>query len=192
MTHTGPGHATAAGPDKARCYQQLDNDNGVGVVSQSFETPYAAYDSRGADDFTLNANCQVKQIEVKGSYISGSGPVASANVTIYRDLNGKPAGITTNQAKLKVVDDGNGDLTISLRSGTGLVPGTYWLSVQVNMDYGSGNEWGWNTNDSVRGTAADWRNVDNGFDTGCIHYTLMSTCIAAGQGGDFAFAIDGK
>ena len=60
------------------------------------------------------------------------------------------------------------------------------------MDYNTGGEWGWNTNNTVRGTGAMWRNEPNGFATGCIHYTSMASCIDAGQGGDLAFAVDGK
>lgn len=175
------------------CYSQPDNDNGVGVVSQNFDKAYDAFDSRGADDFTLTRNCQVNEVDVMGSYISGSGPVTSVNVTIYRALRGLPAGISSNQLRLPAKDDGSGDLTIPLRTVVGLVRGgTYFLSVQANLALSSGGEWGWNTNNTQRGVPAVWRNKNNGFATSCIHYTQMAHCIDAGQGPDFAFVVLGK
>jgi hypothetical protein len=184
----GSGHPGS----RTTCYAQADNDNGIGVISQNFQKAFDAYDSRGADDFTLTGNCQVNEVDVMGSYISGSGPVRSANVTVYRDFRGLPGGVSTNQEQLPVTDDGSGNLQIPLRTAVGLVAGTYFLSVQVNLSFKGGAEWGWNTNNTQRGVPAVWRNKNNGFSTGCIHYTTMAQCIDAGQGADFAFSVLGK
>ena len=60
------------------------------------------------------------------------------------------------------------------------------------MAFGSGGEWGWNTNNTVAGKPSLWKNAGGGFGTGCAVYTTTTTCIPAGEGGDFAFALQGK
>ena len=57
---------------------------------------------------------------------------------------------------------------------------------------GVGGEWGWNTNNTVAGKASLWKNPGNGFATGCTTYNTTTTCIPAGEGGDYAFALKGK
>jgi hypothetical protein len=73
-----------------------------------------------------------------------------------------------------------------------LKPGTYFVSVQANMAFSVGGEWGWNTNNTVRGSASQWQNPGGGFGTGCTTYNTTTTCIPAGEGGDFSFALLGK
>jgi hypothetical protein len=172
------------------CYSQLDADNGAGIVSQNFEPSFDAYDSRGADDFTLSQDCVVRRIDVAGAYINGSGPARSENVTIYQDLRGLPGAVISNQPNLVGLDDGTGNLEISLLSSVSLQANqTYIVSVQVNMDFSAGGEWAWSTNNTMRGSPASWRNNQDGFGTGCVHFTQLLTCIRSTEGPDFAFAV---
>lgn len=67
--------------------------------------------------------------------------------------------------------------------------GTYWVSVQANLDFATGGEWGWNTNNTVQKKGAKWQNPGDGFGTGCTTYKNLLTCIPAGEGGDFSFSI---
>lgn len=189
------GAARTAAPQTYRlgtCYQQLDDDNGTGVVSQNFESKYDQYDSRGADDFYLSSSCQVRRVDVAGEYAGGSGPAKSANVTFYRDFNGAPGGVISNQPNLSVIGDGTGSFKITLDTGVGLTQGRYFVSVQINLNYDRGGEWLWRTNNYKRGFAAYWRDQGDGFGTGCVHYTKLSKCISGGQGPDFAFALAGN
>ena len=190
---SGGAQASTASPTKlSTCVDQSDNDNGVGVVSQDFEATYDVYDSRGADDFKLKKTCQIKMVMVEGQYFNGSGPATSENVTFYRDMAGVPGGVISNQMGLMGADDGAGNFTIMLSSPVGLRAGTYWMSVQVNMDFDQGGEWGWNTNTRQRGNPAVWRNKGDGFGTGCVHYTNLAQCIEAGQGPDDSFMLHGS
>ncbi len=172
------------------CYAQLDNDNGISIVSQNFEAAYDVYDTRGADDFTMSQSCVVRRVQVAGAYLNGPGPARSENVTIYKSLHGLPAGVVSNQANVVGVDDGTGNLQIALRAPVPLQADvTYIVSVQVNMDFATGGEWGWSTNNTRRGFGASWRNNQDGFGTGCEHFTRLLTCIRSDEGPDFAFAL---
>lgn len=56
------------------CFEQLDDNTGTGPISQKFEEQYAAYDSRGADDFTLTTSCTVLSVDVLGTFSEVKGP----------------------------------------------------------------------------------------------------------------------
>src|SRR5262245_60984616 len=70
----------------AELYNQNDDDNGVGIVSQNFETSLDAYDAQAADDFVVpdGHSWQVKEVDVTGVYFNGPGPAVSENVTFYK------------------------------------------------------------------------------------------------------------
>ncbi len=175
------------------CYKQLANDNGTGIVSQNFTAnAEASYDSRGADDFKLKSACQVKRVDVAGRYFKGNGLADSENVIFYRNYKGKPGGVISSQQNLAGVDDGTGNLKITLNSPVGLKSRRYWVSVQVNMDFGAGGEWGWLTNNTRNGNPAVWRNQGDGFGTGCINFTKLRKCISNHEGPDFVFALSGS
>jgi hypothetical protein len=185
---------SAAKPMKGKkikyCYQQQDDDNGIGIVSQNFESSLDAYDSQGADDFTLTKKCKVTNIEFNGAYFNGSGPATDFSITIYQDNGSSAPGKVVYGPKAEsFTTTGTDGYSITGLSGIKLAPGTYWLSVQADLNYSSGGEWGWNTNNTVRGDAAMWQNPGDGFATGCTSYTTLTTCIASGEGGDFSFAI---
>lgn len=184
---------TAAGTSLARpCYQQLDNDNGVGIVSQNFERDLDIYDSRAADDFRLTTRCKVSQVVVNGSYSLGVGPARSVHVTFYRDNDGRVGRIIDTQDDVRFRDDsGVGNLTVTLQSSVDLRPGRYWVSVKANLDFGTGGQWGWNTNNEQVGVKAKWANPNDGFGTGCVRYRSTAKCLPSGQGPDFSFALLG-
>jgi len=173
-------------------YGQRDNDNGVGIVSQNFEATFDAYDSQGADNFKIKNKGILKEVDVDGAYFNGPGPATSVHVTIYKNASGKPGAVVKDVPAATYTDStGTGTFKIKVPK-TVLKKGAYWVSVYVNMDFGTGGEWGWNTNNTVRGTAAKWQNPGNGFSTGCTTWTTLTTCIAAGEGGDYSFALIGR
>src|SRR5689334_14251037 len=76
-------------------YDQRDNDNGVGIVSQNFESSLDSFDARGADDFAIPKGVEwhIKRVVADGAYFNGSGPAASYDVVVYKDAGGTPGAI---------------------------------------------------------------------------------------------------
>jgi hypothetical protein len=63
-----------------------------------------------------------------------------------------------------------------------LGPGTYWLSVQVNMNSGTNGQWGWTARMVASNSASAWRNPGGGFAVCPGWGTRHTTCnIAPGQ-----------
>jgi hypothetical protein len=172
-------------------YSQLDNDNGVVIVSQHFDNRFLSFDSQGADDFTIVRKAVVKQVVVDGLYFQGAGPANSIHVTFYKNAAGSPGTVVQDVPHAPYTDTtGTGSLRVALPKFT-LKAGTYWLSVFANMPFRLG-EWGWSTNNAVRHEGSLWRNPGDGFVTGCTSWERTTGCILAGEGGDFAFALVGR
>ena len=190
------GTKPAQGPD-ATLYDQNDDANGVGIVSQNFEATFDAYDAQGADDFAVpSGQCwKITEVDVSGVYFNGSGPAPSVHVTIYKQKGGAPneAAIVADYPSV-VPADSAGSYAITLPTAAKAKGGKkYWVSVYANMDFQVGGEWGWSTRNTQSGTAAMWKNPGGGFGTGCSAYGDMITCLGAlGQGPDFMFALKGK
>jgi hypothetical protein len=174
------------------CYAQLDNDNGIGIVSQKFEGEYKEYRSQGADDFTLKTRCTVQSVDAVGVYFSGSGPLDNAHVVFYHEEGGTPGLVIARRIvpASKITDDGFGSFHVPFRTPVALDAGVYWVGFRVRMDFSAGGEWGWNTNNTVRGNPSVWKNRGDGFATGCKTYTETTVCIPSGEGGDFTFALN--
>jgi hypothetical protein len=173
-------------------YSQLDNDNGVSVVSQHFETRFLSFDSQGADDFKVDTKAVVEKVEVDGAYFAGTGPANSIHVTFYKNAAGAPGTVVQDTPHAPYTDAaGTGNFMIRVPKFT-LKKGTYWLSVFVNMPFLSRGQWGWSTNNNVRRADSLWQNPGDGFGSGCTSWHKTTACILAGEGGDFSFALLGK
>lgn len=174
----------------ASCYAQTANDTGAGPVSQNFAKADNIYDSQGADDFKLKKTCKAKTVSVNGVYFNGTGPADSVNVTFYKNKKNKPGDVIATSKNSSYTDNsGTGDFKIKLEKTVTLKSGTYWVSVQANMDFAAGGEWAWLTNSKVKNNGAKWQNPDDGFATGCTKYKDLLTCIPDVGGGDLAFSI---
>jgi hypothetical protein len=184
--HAAPGHVGAV------LYDQNDNDTGVGVNSQNFETQYDIYDNAGADDFKVPGGhvWKVKKVNVTGVYYNGSGPCRDETVTYYKDSSGTPGVVKATVTAVGA--DSGGSLSIlaptKLKGGSG--GKTYWVSVVCNMDFGVGGQWGWETRSVQNGNPGKWQNPGNGFGTGCTTWQDVQTCV--GYGPDWMFALVGK
>ncbi len=179
-----------AKPLAGHCYAQNANDAGVGVVSQNFEAAFDIYDSQGADNFRLRKSCTVRKVVVAGQYFNGAGPANSVHVTLYKTRKGGPGKVLLNQKAATYTDaSGTGNFTIKVKK-TVLPKGNYWVSVQANMDFSTGGEWGWNTNLTSKGAQALWKNPGDGFASGCTSYSNMFTCLGGISGTDFTFEIN--
>jgi hypothetical protein len=187
--HKSPVGTLSHAKPLAACVAQNDNDNGIGIVSQNFEPTNDAFDAQGADDFKLKKTCKLKTTTVSGAYFNGAGPADSLNVTFYKNSGGLPGAIVKDFQGTSYTD-GSGTGNFTAKTKGKLKKGKYFVSVQVNMTFGVGGEWGWNTNNTVRGVDAVWQNPGDGFATGCTSYTTMTTCIVAGEGGDDSFQLN--
>lgn len=171
---------------------QSGNDSGTGYTSQNFEATFDQYDNMGADDFTVPAGSswKVGQVNVYGTYYNGSGPAMSQHVTFYKSKGGKPSTVVADFPGLMGKDNGTGSFEIKLPSTVKLKAGTYWVSVQVDMDFFVGGQWAWENQTVSAGSGPMWMNPGNGFGTGCTKWGLESACI--GSSGDKMFQLIGK
>ena len=181
-------------------YAQDAGSNGIGIISQYFGSK-TSFDSEGADDFQIPGDTLwiLREVDVKGAYFDGAGPVDYFNVYFYRNTKGKnlPGQIKISCMWLKYAVN-NGVFEIPLQGCSGhdlrdkqLNPHEYWVSVQADMIFGAGGEWLWTTNNVQKFHPSAWQNPGDGFGTGCTMWTTTTKCMANGEGPDFAFAIKG-
>lgn len=172
----------------ASCYSQGDALDGNGISSQNFEAAFDAYDDMAADDFKVGKKgCTVKTVVAAGTY-SAAGPAVSANVTFYKDKNGKPGSVIKSKVG-KIKNDNAGTLTLSLgKKGVKLAKGTTWVSVQVNMDFGTSGQWYWSTATDGGGNPGQWQNPGGGFGT-CPTWDDVLTCVTGSTSNEFSFSL---
>lgn len=175
-------------------YDQNSNDSGLGVVSQNFESSFDTFDNQDADDFTVpdGTTWKVSEVDVTGLYFDGHGPADSENVFFYHSKNGFPKKLVAELDNLAGKDDGLGSFVIKLPKAVKLKSGTYEISVQANMNFNAGGEWGWENTSTQTGTPAKFQNPGDGLGTGCIKWKIESSCIMEGEGPDHMFTLKGK
>jgi hypothetical protein len=182
--------------DAKLLYDQTDNDNGTGIDSQNFtDSGFDVYDCQGADEFTVPAGSiwKIKEVYVDGTYFDGAGSADSFSVTFYSSGKGKVGDAVKTCPEASYYFDTQFDFgSEHIRCSARLNRGTYFVSVQANMAFSVGGQWGWLTNNTVRNNLSMWRNPGDGFDTGCTDFATTTTCIPSGEGGDYSFALYGK
>jgi hypothetical protein len=190
LAHRGMATAAPQSVGGEIIHDQNDNDAGIPITSQNFETDLDAYDSSGADDFTLTeTRTKVTHVIVTGIYYNGYGPAVSETVTFYTDAGGLPGAVTARRTRTGT--DSAGSFVIQLgKRGPRLHAGTYWLGFVVNMDFQSGGQWGWETRTVQSGNPAAWRNPGGGFFS-CTEWDVLTKCFNAGEGPDFMFKLTG-
>jgi hypothetical protein len=177
-------------------YDQNSDAQGYSDISQNFESSFDQYDSQGADDFTVPKGSiwVINEVDVAGLYFNGPGLAVSENVFIYKGSNKHPNKLVAEMDNVVGDDDGVGNFVINLgKKGIRLKKGgEYWVSVQVNMDFSAGGEWGWATRNTQVGTAAQWQNPGDGFATGCTTWSNEQACLGDTAGPDHMFTLRGK
>src|SRR5215204_2224700 len=145
-------------------YDQYDNDSLAATSTQNFEADFDAFDDELADDFIVPGGdtWNVSQVDVAGQYFNGFGPMTSANVNFYSDSSGLPGSQVATRPNLTVGDSG-GSLTIGIPTPVVLASGHYWVSVQANMDFAVGGQWGFDDRLVQSNAEAAWQNPGGGF-----------------------------
>ncbi|MDB6147712.1 MAG: hypothetical protein JWO45_1376 [Spartobacteria bacterium] len=182
-------------------YDQTGNDSGSANTSQNFESSFDQYDNQGADDFTVpkGHTWTVSEVDVTGQYRYSGGSADTANVFFYKDKKGAP-----NKKALAECDDvstndsgATGSFALSLgKCAPSLAAGTYWVSVQANLDFSNpAEQWYWGTTTGALGAPAVWQDPNGGWTAlgipaDCTKYKPLSYCLAGV--GDWLFAVKGK
>jgi hypothetical protein len=173
----------------------MDNPGTNSITSQNFEAVNDIFDSFAADDFALmDDTWSIGSVEVAGAYYNGSGPAASVNIWIYSSdgLGGLPQDII--YTALNIVPSAgleDGSFTIDLQAPIVLTEGWYWLCVQANMDYSSG-QWGWTERTVQSFSESAWMNPGGGFGTQCTpSWGYRLTDCSVGAEPDNCFRING-
>jgi hypothetical protein len=181
-------------------YNQLDNLGANGVSSQNFEAIYDAYDDFGADDFVVPAGTSwtIKGVGIDGLYYGctppACGPAASFNVFFHVDNGGLPKDPpAATRANMTYVEDPPGTFKIKLTPSITIPaspsPRHVWLSVQANLDFGVGGQFGWTTRTVQANSPAAWQNPGGGFQV-CQDWSPMAGCIQIADP-DFGFLLAG-
>ena len=163
-----------------------------GAPSQNFETAFDAFDCQGADDFTVPANTSwtINQVNVTGT-LSTTGPPASFNVIFYNNAAALPGSVVQAFNNVATFTGAAGSYNITLPAGLPLGTGTYWVSVQVNMNFTPNGQWFWsNFGGANVGNAAAWQNPGGGFAVGCTSWS--NSCAVGGSNRNHIFAIVGS
>ena len=154
-----------------------------GSPSQVFEPANAAFTSQAADDFTVPAGTTwtVTRVTANGF---GTGNPTSVNVFFYANsgANLPGAAVVSYNNVVTFVRTGP-NYSVTLPSAAVLAPGTYWVSIQVNMSFASGGQWFWgNFGTTNIGNQYAWQNPGGGFGTPCASWGYGATGCNVGGG----------
>ena len=151
---------------------------------------FPAFANERAVDFLVPAGgWTINRVVINGFYGAGGGPAPSVDVRIYNDDGGGvPLSLPQNAAigactyngllPTTHFTDTAGVFDINLPTSCVLAPGRYWVSFEVNMDFGTGGQWFW-FHVSSPGTTSEnaWRNPGDGFGSGCTAWSNgLTTC----------------
>ena len=173
-----------------RVYGQVPLANAV--RSQKFEVANATFDCMAADDFTVPVGeiWEIKNVAIDGYLQSNKNP-DSYNVAFYANSGSLPGAVIRQEN----IQPSAGTASPNLSLGTSLLlqPGTYWMSVQAVIDYGTGDGWYWNTYaDAVTlGSPYAFINPGNGFGTVCSPNWGIGTVCVATTFKDLSFSLNG-
>lgn len=169
-------------------YTNGNPDGAGGVTSQDFEVDFDAYDNMAADDFVAPAggDSTFCQIAITG-IINGAGLAAdpdSAVVIRLFDDNGSgiPGALLYTETFPGSVDgDNNGSFILEPTTAPSLTAGTtYWLSVQVSLNFTLAGQWFWDTAGDGNGDIYTWQNPGLGFGFGCASWSPHTSCGLSG------------
>ena len=176
-------------------YDQTSSPSADGFsAAQDFVDPANdGYDCWGADDFEVPAGETwiIDSAYFGGGYWNGAGPgTGFGNMKIYEDAPGAPGTELFDLPACPVVDDGAGNLDITLTTPIVLTEGIYWMAWQHTVDFATGGQWGVQPHMAAYGTVWYWINPGGGFGSG----TDWQACTAmwpGNAGTDLTYAVYG-
>lgn len=154
-----------------------------GIPAQNFETLYDAYDSEGADDFTVPAGgWGVNSVNFPVTVSDGGDASAATwNIKFYADAAGTPsAGAECTYSALAGTGGtaAGGTIVVALPTECALSAGVHWFSAQSNLDAVTNGQTFWtNFVAPAVGASAVFRNPGDGFGSGCTAFAATATCI---------------
>ena len=172
----------AASPASAGVlYDQTTGPSSGSITSSDFGVANKV--SQGADDFTVpaGANWQIASVTVNGSGSLTGSPTAA--VFLYANAGSLPGTQLFSQSGIPI--SGVNNFTFPVAGSPLLSPGTYWISVQITDPV----QWSWSGSAAQFGAVAAWRNPGNGYSTGCIAYTAVTSCLGT-TSKSFMFALN--
>ena len=175
-------------------WDQTANASGNGAPDQDFEAAFDVYDSWGADDFVVNSfGWSISRVNTVGTQSLG-GSAVSVDVEFLSDAGGSPGAVMCSYAVVVPTSQVDGSFQRDLPGSCELTPGTYWLAIQTNQDFGGGNGQHFWSNATVQtGNPGHWVNPGDGFGSGCTTWTPQTTCgVGGGVNPDFLFQIEGS
>jgi hypothetical protein len=142
----------------------------------------------------------VQEVDVTGFYYVEYGPAHSVNVLFWKNKGSLPKGMTPkvecdNITPASGLDTGSFQIKLPKTCKVNLKAGTYWVTVQANMDgiFTSGY-WAWTANSAIANSvsAGYWYGGSVGtLDPSCnVSFQSLTKC--TGSTLDFAFALQGK
>lgn len=176
-------------------FDQTDNASGNGAPDQDFEAGYDVYDAEGADDFVVDFadGWTIEQVTTVGTQSAGGTP-NDVTITFFTDNAGAPGTPIPECTYPNLAPTGTDSFVIDLPTACILGPGTYWMSQITSQNFGGGNGQHFFSNRTTQtGNPGHWRNPGDGFGSGCIDFTPMTTCgVGGGTNPDFLFQILGQ
>ncbi len=183
-------------------YSQLV-DSTKYVSSVNREAVADILDNQAADDFVLSTctgSCNVTTVTAYGRHEgSGTGVVSSFNVQFYTNESSLPETLIYQEVvsgtalSRPAVEPGNFVMTMTMPPR--LANGTYWVSVQANIDFSqTGRTWLWGENPTQFFSESAWKNPLNGYGKGCINWAPRVTVCkypSATDDKDLAFKVEG-
>lgn len=152
------------------------------------------YDSQAADDVRVpgGRTWRITRIAASGFFenptmgpllehhyrkVLGEPPV---DVTVYADARSLPGAEIARFEDLSPLPGQFGYIEVTLPQPLALRAGTYWISIQPNMDWFPNGGWYWYSGVKFdRSASAVWRNPGDGFATGCVSWTPKFSCFSA-------------
>ena len=163
-------------------YDQFGPFSPTLAISQNYDDMHNSLDTEVADDFVVPAGdgiWEVDSIDVigachKDNIVFDCGTLDSANVRIYAGGSIVPGNLIYS-ASYQTVETADSlysplrQYVVRLSTPAFLTPGPYWISIQVNMDYATG-DWGWLENNNQSGNWHVFRNPGGGWHEGCYDW----------------------
>ena len=172
--------ASMRGPLSTQGYCNFTSDTvNDSLSSQNFEATFDAFDDMGAADCKIGKVAKtIHKINALGVYYNGYGPAVSENVITWFNAGGLPGTVKNSQTVTGTDIGGSFNMDVVDFK----VKKVVWFTVQVNMDFYSGGQWGWSASTLAHGKFADqWQNPGGGFGicpTWCPVGTLDGTSVS--------------